>query len=236
MTRSKLTLLCLGAAVLGILAFGTGAAQAEVGAKWLIEKPTGEVLDAANLSAALGAEMENNHFLILTAALGITFLCQKATLVGFFLEKEGSLTEGGKIRFSACTMLVKGELIACTVRSPGAPPGVAETSPLKGLIVLHQLLSGVKDKLIRIEPAKGVLFMNIECDEVVGLPITGKLFPQGLPRRTLDPQGRPLSGRRTVIDPGGWECPSCHRRQRQPFPHGGAHGSTVERGSGLRLC
>jgi hypothetical protein len=178
MTRLKFTLFGLCAFVLGAMAFGAGAAQAETGAKWLIVDPDSKTLDAANLSAALGAEMENNHFTLLTNAFGSStnFLCGKLVFIGFFLEKEGSLTKGGKTQFRECLLILNEVVIPCTVHSPGAAPGVIESYSLKGLLVLHELKpSGVKDELIRIEPAEGILFTLIECEEIE-FPITGKLF------------------------------------------------------------
>src|SRR4051794_7719385 len=102
MTRSKPALIGLCAVVLGVMAFAAGAAQAEVGAKWLILNSLGQVKTGSELPALLEGEIENKTASLLAKVLGISIqiLCTAETLVGVKLEGEGSLTNGGKVKYT----------------------------------------------------------------------------------------------------------------------------------------
>lgn len=183
MIRTRLGLLGLCAVVLGVMAFSASAAQATVGAKWLILDPNGTVLDAANLPATIGGTIENEEASLLSKVLGIAveILCKKGTLIGVSLEKEGSLTNGGKVQFTGCSVDLNGTPNpACEPHSAGSPVGTVETLAGKGLAVLHELAGGVKHELTRIEPKEGETFVTInmgeECPIGELIPVRGKLF------------------------------------------------------------
>jgi hypothetical protein len=180
MIRSKLGLLGLCVVVLGVMAFSASAAQAEVGAKWLIlETPGGVVKDAAVLLAALGGTLENNTGSLLTKVLGIAveILCVSLTPKAFHLEKEGSVD--GKLHFDGCLTKLNGVLNTnCKPKTAGAPEGLIETAALKGLLILHELAGGAKDKLVRLEPLVGETFatlnMGAACPIGELIPVRGK--------------------------------------------------------------
>jgi hypothetical protein len=161
------------------MTFAAGEARAEVGSKWLIlETPNGIVKDAANLLASLGGQIENKTASLLTTILGkkVTLLCTAATLIGIHLEKEGTLTNGGKIHFEGCIFYIDGVLNAkCKPHSAGAADGLLTTNALKGLLVL----AGGKIRS-RVEPSVGENYVTInmgsECPIGELVPIRGKLF------------------------------------------------------------
>jgi hypothetical protein len=174
MPRTRFGLRGLCAVVFGVIAIGASAAESEAGGEWL-------VLDA--LSLALDAELENSKATLLTKILGaLTHIsCTAATLIGVKLEGEGSLTNGGKVLFTGCSVAINGKSAPeCEVKSTGKAVGTVETLELKGLIVLHKLASGTLDELVRIEPKAGTTFVNLqmgeECPIGEDVPVAGKLF------------------------------------------------------------
>jgi hypothetical protein len=172
MTYSSLKLLGLCVMLLGVMAFAAGVAQAESGAKWLIEGA-----DAASLLAAVGGELENAEASLLTEVLGTEFeiLCEEATLIGVHLEANGSVTNGGRVHFSGCSVDFGGvPSEACIPSSPGAELGLILTNAGKGLLSL--VLGGVSG--IVFEPTEGSTFVSIgmgrECP-IENIPVRGKL-------------------------------------------------------------
>jgi hypothetical protein len=179
MIRTKLGLLGLCAVVFGIMAFAASAAQAEAGSKWLI-LPTvnGEAKDAATLLASIGGEIEDKTATLLTSILSkkVALLCTTGTLEGIHLEKEGTLTDGGKVHFDGCIVYIDGVLnTKCKPHSAGAVDGLVASNAGKGLLVL------VGGKIrTRIEPKTGETFvtinMGLECPIGELVPVRGKLF------------------------------------------------------------
>jgi hypothetical protein len=174
MMRSKLGLIGLCVAVLGVMAFSASAAQAETGANWLILTSGGAVKTGGELHAILSSKTEG-FWRLLSQALGLKLavLCTAGTLVGVSLEGSGSLTNGGKARLTGCTVDLNGTPSPeCEVHSPGQPVGTVETTSLKGLMVLT---SG--KPVIRVEPKEGETIINMnmgeECPIGENIPVRG---------------------------------------------------------------
>lgn len=177
MIRSKLGALGLCAVVLGAMAFGANVAQAEVGAKWLFLNSEGETKTGSELHAVLQAEAEGGFKAFLSKLLGINFeiTCTAESLVGVKLESEGSLTNGGKIKFTGCSVKLNGVVAPeCEVHSPGSSVGTVETSATKALLVL---VSG--SPLILFVPSEGETFVTLnmgeECPVGENVPVRGKV-------------------------------------------------------------
>ena len=193
MIRTRLGLLGLCAVVLGVMAFSASAAQAESTAVWLIlteetfknEKGETEhkVKTGAELPAVVEGSLENNEGSLLSKITGIAvqFKCTAATLVGVKLEKEGKLTEGGKVKFTGCKTFLNGaEATECVPHSGSEPAGTLLSNEGKGLLVLHEPSAGVKEGVTRIEPKTGATFITLtlgaSCPIGNSVPIIGKLF------------------------------------------------------------
>ena len=186
MRLTKLALLGLCALLLGLMAFGTSAAQAEPGNAWVIlDKDGTKLLVKKPLLPVLGAEVESGTQVLLLAkvlngTIKLEIHCSAAQLIEVHLLEEGQLSHG-KAKFTGCVMLINGAPAPeCEVHSAGSPVGTVETEKIKGLLSLHELKpSGQKDLVILIEPLEGTTFvtflMGEEC--VVGeeMPIEGKL-------------------------------------------------------------
>ena len=186
MTRSKLGSLGLCAVVLGMMAISVASAQAVD--DWLVLNAPGTVATlieepggVLNLKVETTAEIEPSKLTLLTKLVGlkISVACTALTTSGFFLKGEGKLSEGGKVKFTGCTVEGGGK---CTVKSPGAATGTIETEELKGEIVLHELPGFVKDVFLKLLSklfGGGLVPFRFEGDECV-LPesakITGSLF------------------------------------------------------------
>jgi hypothetical protein len=180
MALSKPGLKALGlfALVLGLMAFATGSAQAEVGAHWNV---AGKSINGTGLKPELQAkELENKTSTLLTKILGSLYhvLCTGITLIGFVLLDNGG--SSGTIRFTNCVAIVNGVVQkACEPKSKEVA-GVIETNLLKDLIVLHKLENGEVDTLDRLEPNEGETFATIEssasCAVGAKIPVKGKFF------------------------------------------------------------
>ncbi len=194
MIRSRLGLLGLCAVVLGVMAFSASAAQAEVGAKWLILTSGGVVKTGEELNAEIKGEIEKEDAALLTKILGIgvRILCTSGTLNGKpKLIGEGKISEG-KVSFSGCkTFLTESgkaekEFPECKPHSKGAAAGTVETELGLGEIVLHILEpSGTKDELTLIHPApvegkESTRFVTLEMESTCPIgekvPVSGELF------------------------------------------------------------
>ena len=107
MTRTRLGLLGLCAVVFGLMALGATAAQAEVGAKWLLAKSDGTLIPFLNATVGLEAETPGIlHSKI--AGIAVLFECQKLSTENATLTANGSIAEGGKIRFTECITKLNG--------------------------------------------------------------------------------------------------------------------------------
>jgi len=228
MVRSRLGLkaLALCGLVLGLMAFIVSAAQAEAGAKWnvvkagtseLIEVKEGGLLpfvgikEIEKLKEANGEEVKHAVLLTKIAGVKVEFLCTGAELTGTKLEKSGSLTSGGKVKFTGCLTKLNGATSApCEPKAGGTEAGVIVTGPGKGLLVLHVVKETVGGKevelkipITRIEhvPAGkegetateketlAVIELGKECSIGNKVPVIGKLTledPGGVTTESVD--------------------------------------------------
>jgi len=208
-SRLGLKVLGLSALVLGLMAFASSAAQAEVNAKWAILKANGELITISPVDGLKGRgdellpevnikEIEVlagtgvKEAILLTKVAGVetAILCTAAELkdaAGTGRPKlllEGTIL--GKVTFTGCITKLKGVTSApCKPHAPAASPeGTITTELAKGLIVLHELVGGVKHTVFLIKPDSGETFVTltlgkagVENECVIGekLPISGKL-------------------------------------------------------------
>jgi len=181
MVRSRLGLKALGlcALVLGLMAFVASGAQAETGADWLVE---GKGVNASGLNPSVGIkEIENKTATLLTKIAGteVEYLCTGAELSGAKLEANGSVTNGGTVRFTGCVAFLNKKLnAACEPKNNFTENGVISTKPGKGLLVLHKLANGTIDAITRIEAKEGetlAVIENKECAIGSKVPVIGKL-------------------------------------------------------------
>ena len=112
MTRSRFSLLGVLLAAVGLMALFASSAQAEVGAKWLVLKAGGGLYTQAEIEAnkeKFKGKIENEDAALLAKTLGILFAikCTAGELVDALLGPNGSVKEGGKVKFTGCTVLKK---------------------------------------------------------------------------------------------------------------------------------
>src|SRR3954471_7221906 len=184
MTRTRLGPKALGLCVtlVAMLSF-TGAAQAEVGAFWLV---SGKTISAELLPTVEG---ETEVAKVLLTELGGKFIhlkCPKFKLVGAHLvEPLGKIL--GSIDLSECTFsslkTAGGELVlqkACEPKNEGKA-GLITTNNITGLIKLHKTAAGVTEQVLEAKPTtEGGLFANIvlgpECAFGENLKIGGVFY------------------------------------------------------------
>jgi hypothetical protein len=147
-------LMGLLAIVLGLMAFGTTAAQAEPGAHWNVENNA----IAGELLPVLEARKETAATLLTkVGASAVEIVCTEIKFVGAKLHELGRAT--GKIHYEGCTTKLNGNLANnCKPKSTGATAGLIETGALEGLIKLHE---GTVD-LVKLSPTTGLVFVTIE--------------------------------------------------------------------------
>jgi len=165
----RLKLLGLSAMLLGLMAFGTGSAQA---ANWMVGAnnvtslllPTLQVKEIENLTNATDP---GKHLVLLTIIGGaaVKILCTGAEFVGVKLETEGKLTNGGDVKFTGCKTFLNGSTTESIPCKPGKGSGVILSLPGKGQL---GLFGGAK--LTKIEPSAGTVFAHIEFGEECALP------------------------------------------------------------------
>ena len=172
MIRSNLRLKLLGlsAMLLGLMAFGAGSAQAETGANWMVNGSN----VTSTLLPTLQLAIENEDASLLTKIGGspVKFLCKEASLIGAKLELSGTLTSGGKVKFSGCKtfLIIEGvekESTACIPKGGGEGPGSILSNPGKGLLKLHET-----KPVTEITPVSGETFATMEFGEECSLPET----------------------------------------------------------------
>lgn len=182
MIRSKVRFKVLGlcAVVLGLMAFSAGVAQAEEGANW---KVAGSNVTTALLPSVDIGEIEEGKASLLTEISGakVRYECKTAKLIGVKLELNGSLTNGGKVKFTECETFLNGALSAvCVPKTTGLANGEIESLAGKGLLVLHKNAAGENEGLTRIEPKEGETFLTLKhsppCALPENVPVRGKLF------------------------------------------------------------
>ena len=155
MIRSKLGVVML-CSFLG-LSLLAGVAQAETGAKWLVNgKDVGDLLPQLVVK-----EVENGSATILWTTKGgtkVEFLCTSTQFdTGGVLASNGGST-AGNVSFNGCVTILNGKVSAsCKPFSPGKPPGEILSLLGKGLITLDKLASGELAELVKVTPinAKG---------------------------------------------------------------------------------
>jgi hypothetical protein len=182
MIRTKLGLLGLCAAALGMMAMSANSAQASL-YKWLILNAAHTT--ATELKAALVGEAESDLTLV-THLLGRLFwvTCTGFKLENVNLEALGTLTTGGQVLFTECEAYGTGPLtepLFCNVHSPGTPPSskTIKTNKEKGALLLHEYEAGKTELVAKLEPevgqALGTIFTE-ECIMPESNPVRGQLF------------------------------------------------------------
>ena len=192
MTRSRLGLLGLCAIVLGLMAFGTAGAQAEVGAKWLILNKAGEVKQGSTLHASVQLKTDVNgvlHSEILK--IKVLFLCTTIEAENAKLQEEGIIGnevitkeglkegKGSKVKFSGCTTDLNGVTESkCIPTDPVGGAGTIITKLGHALLKLHE-----GNDIVKILPDTGKEFAAIktgpatgnECPIGTNVPVIGSL-------------------------------------------------------------
>jgi hypothetical protein len=175
--RSSFGLKVLGlcALLVGLMSFGAGAAQAEVGAYWLV---SGKKI-TAELQPELQAALENKTSSLLTklSNKNIHILCTAVELEEtHLLEPNGRLL--GKAKFSGCIFL---ELLVPPatkeIKFCNPKEGIILTNKVEGLITLHEGEGRILLKPDEPE-AKGTfanIFLGPECAFGEKLNVGGEL-------------------------------------------------------------
>jgi hypothetical protein len=158
MISTKLGLLGLCAAVVGMISVSSGAAQGAT-LSWLILDEKKVV--ATELKAELSTAFDSQHLVLHVKIDGMTgaITCRIMSLSLVSLELKGKLNDGGRATFIECGVYKKvplSEPFPCTVKSPGAPVGRIETGELKGELVLHTLASGGQQVLAKVQSKAGL--------------------------------------------------------------------------------
>jgi hypothetical protein len=196
MTRTKLGLLGLCAMVFGLMAFSATAAQAEVGAKWLILNKANEVKQGSTLHANVQLKTDVNgvlHSEILK--IKTLFLCETIEALNANLQEDGIIGKevvtveglkegrGSTIKFSKCTTDLNGSPVpGCIPTDPVGGPGTIITKPGHALLKLHKLGTGTLDDLVEILPDTGLggefakIVLPAGCVIGTSVPVLGRLF------------------------------------------------------------
>jgi hypothetical protein len=181
MRYTKLTVLGLCAVIVGLMAFGASAAQAEPNNAWVILKGEVKELVTDALAPLVQASLENGtigvlHAEVLEKSIHVEVRCTAGTLVGVHLQKEGTLTNGGKVTFTGCKVWLNGEeATECKVHAPeSSPVGTVSTEPGQGLLKLHE-----GKLVILVKPKTGETLVNLlmgnECVIGAEVPVEGHL-------------------------------------------------------------
>ena len=186
MIRSKLGFKALGlsALLLGLMAFATSAAQAEVKSHWNVN---GSAISSSLLPELKVSELENSDATLLSelSKKKVELLCTGASAVGVKLGAEGSVDKGGSVVFTGCIFKWGGVVQPkCVPHSKGDAEGTIKTLSGHGLIQLHEVLPGVKEGTTLLLPDTGEEFQTVvlgkegelnECAAGEKLPVSGKL-------------------------------------------------------------
>lgn len=159
----------------GVTAFSSGAAQAEIGASWMVNGAN--VTDTLLPTVQVG-EIENKtgSLLVKISGASVTFLCTGAELIGAKLELNGSVASTVKAKVTGCITFLNGTLSGpCKPKSEGQPLGSIISNEGKGLSVLHEgkgllkvepKLAGGSFAVIRFDP-------EAECSLPEQIPVKG---------------------------------------------------------------
>lgn len=181
--KSALFGLLIAVVALSALA-ATNTVNAETNAKWLILNKEEKAIDANELHAAIGVNLDKGDGALLTKILGVNvrFLCTAMTVIGGALLGQGTIAEG-RLKFTGCETYIKEvKNPVCIPHTTGAANGTVETKFLKGLIVLHILEGNVADAMLKVFPSEGTLLAELEMSEECALgskiPVNGAVYLQ----------------------------------------------------------
>ena len=194
MLRSRLGLKVAGLCglVLGVMAIGATAAQAEVGAHWNVVKSNGELAQVPGANDLLPLleikEAENNTFSFLWTTAGgtkVAILCTAAKFdEGGRLIANGGISLG-RLLLTGCVTLLNGVISPpCKPKTTGKALGELLSEKFTGLIVLDKLTSGEVDDFIKFTPDEGKLFfkweIGVECSIGELVRVESKAAGEGL--------------------------------------------------------
>jgi hypothetical protein len=173
--RSSFGLKVLGlcALLVGLMSISAGAAQATVGAYWLVG---GKKISETLLPTAVAA-IENKTSSLLTklSNKNIHILCTTVELVeAHALEPNGGLL--GKAKFSGCVFLellvppATKEIKACNPEG-----GIINTNKVKGLITLHEGEGRITLTPFEAGGTFANIFLGLECAFGENLKVGGSL-------------------------------------------------------------
>jgi hypothetical protein len=168
-SRLGLKLLGLSALVVGLMAFGATAAQAEEsGGTWTFINAAKELKELPSPEALSGNFETGTDGTLLTTILkkSVEFLCTAFSATGNLLKGGTAL---GTLDFTGCSTKIGGvNNPACVPNAGGTHPELIITLPLLATLLLHKLTTdGVKDKIIIVEPDTGSnAFAHIEMSEL----------------------------------------------------------------------
>ncbi len=190
MSRSRFRLLGIGVVIFSLGAIGSTTAHAEVGAQWLLAKFGVTVELIAFLPAKIELRTDTSEILhSKISGVAVLFECSTITAVNVMLLANGSIGEkagsvkGSKAKFSGCITKLNGSTSTpCKPVAGGIENGVINTSSGHGLIVLHELVSGVRHALVQFLPDSGETIATVEMDNECSIgskvKIIGKFFLQ----------------------------------------------------------
>jgi len=142
---------------MSLMAFFASAAQAEVGAQWLVLEKPGVLLTEAQILAKNTKfevlELENSTGALLSeiGSTKIDISCTNLSLIDALLGGNGGVNNGASIKFTGCAFFSGGANGLEHIQSK-CEVGTIETLPAHALLRLHQLADGVKDDTLLILP------------------------------------------------------------------------------------
>jgi hypothetical protein len=152
--------------MLGLMAIGATAAQAEPGAHWNVNGAP--VTNALKVEGQGSIENNDGTFLTKVGLSKVEILCTAGQLIDVLLEESGA--GHGKARGEGCITKLNGTTAgACVPHSPGAANGVIESNALKGLLQLHTPATGPKVAIGELAPEAGEVYVTL---------ILGKAAPE----------------------------------------------------------
>lgn len=175
MIRPKLVLISCCAVLSGLAMFTATAAQAEVGARWLMVNSSGWVVF---LEASLGLKAETSAILhTKIAGVSVLFSCSWAEAIGATLKAEGGIGKGAKVRFSNCSTLLNGAVSKpCEPKDPTWGWGSIVTNSSHGLV---EYVSLTNNDVVKFLPDTGetlaTIYMSEECSIGERVPVIGKV-------------------------------------------------------------